>query len=48
MRPGLVIYEHIHLKPDSAESCASLLRMHGYISVSCGMDTIAIAGDNIN
>jgi hypothetical protein len=45
MRPGLVVYERIHLSPDDAQGCENLLRSLGYALMAHGMDMIGIAGE---
>lgn len=44
-RPGLIVYEQIHLTPEAAAACETLLRSHNYALISDGMDVIAVAGD---
>ncbi len=44
-RPGLIVYEQIHLTPEVAAACETLLRAHYYVLISDGMDVIAVAGD---
>lgn len=44
-RPGLIVYEQIHLTPEAATSCADLLRSQSYALFSDGMDVIAVVGD---
>jgi FkbM family methyltransferase len=44
-RPGLIVYEQIHLTPELAAECRHLLRSHSYALISEGMDVIALASD---
>ena len=44
-RPGLIVYEQIHLTPEAAAACEDLLRARSYALISDGMDVIALAGD---
>jgi len=44
-RPGLVIYEQIHLTAEAASDCENLLRSAAYVLINDGMDVLAIAGD---
>lgn len=44
-RPGLIVYEHIHLTRGAAAACRDLLRSHSYALISDGMDVIAVGSD---
>lgn len=44
-RPGLIVYEQIHLTPEAAAVCGDLLRSRGYALFSSGMDVVAVAGE---
>ena len=46
-RPGLIVYEQIHLSAQAAAACENLLRAHYYALINDGMDVIAVAGDMI-
>jgi FkbM family methyltransferase len=45
-RPGVVVYERIHLTPEAANACVALLRSHRYALIRSGMDVIALASDH--
>jgi FkbM family methyltransferase len=46
-RPGLIVYEQIHLDPEAAVASRALLRSHSYAMISDGMDVIAVASDGL-
>jgi FkbM family methyltransferase len=40
----LVMYEHLHLDPSTKAASRRLLNEHGYVSISDGMDVLAVHG----
>lgn len=46
-RPGLIVYEQIHLTPGAASACRDLLRSYSYALIGDGMDVIALASDTL-
>jgi FkbM family methyltransferase len=41
-KPALLMYECLHLEPDSQAACSALLARHGYEELSDGMDTVCL------
>ncbi|MBV9042838.1 MAG: FkbM family methyltransferase [Acidimicrobiia bacterium] len=41
-RPGLIMYEHVHLDPADQDAARSMLASHGYKLIADHMDTIAV------